>query len=137
MQDGAIGKFPGQQCAAGWEQTSSGSCMWFSNYTFIPGPPTLPPDMRTFQDMYIEGWGNIDFTATNPWRAPGTAAVFSPCGVAGGNPAGCPVGGPEGECPGGGFGYGPPAEEVEWEGVQTTDWVRGGRAEVGWGIIAK
>ena len=38
--------------------------------------------------------------------------MFSPCGVAGGNPDGCPVGGPPGECPGGGFGYGPAAENV-------------------------
>ena len=43
--------------------------------------------------------------------------MFSPCGVAGGNPYGCPVG--EGnvgdECPGGGFAYGPRAEDMAFE----------------------
>ena len=58
---------PGLQCAAG----NPGACMWFTNYTFIPGYPTLPDDMRTFQDMYIEGMGNYDWTTKNPWRAPG------------------------------------------------------------------
>ena len=33
--------------------------------------------------------------------------MFSPCGVAGGNPFGCPVGDPElHDCPGGGFSNG-------------------------------
>ena len=73
---------------------------------------------------------------THPWRHPGSAPVFSPCGVAGGNPDGCPVGGPEGECPGGGFGYGPRAEDIGWEDIVTTEWTAGGVAEVGWGIIA-
>ena len=46
------------------------------------------------------------------------------------------MGGPEGECPGGGFGYGPRAEDLAWEDVVTTEWRAGGLAEVGWGIIA-
>ena len=51
--------------------------------------------------------------------------MFSPCGVAGGNPDGCPVGGPPGECPGGGFGYGPAAENVTFNDVVTTRWSLG------------
>merc|ERR1711872_381319 len=131
-QGGYIGMTPGLQCAAG----NPGACMWFTNYTFIPGYPSSPDDMRTFQDMYIEGMGNYDWTTKNPWRAPGTAPLYSPCGVAGGNPDGSPVGGPEGDCPGGGFGYGPAAEFVEFPGVVTTEWKLGGTGEVGWGIIA-
>jgi len=62
--------------------------------------------------------------------------VFSPCGVAGGNPDGCPVGGPPGECPGGGFGYGPAAENVTFKDVVNTRWSLGSVATVGWGIMA-
>ena len=62
--------------------------------------------------------------------------MFSPCGVAGGNPHGCPVGGPPGECPGGGFGYGPAAENVSFPGAQSTVWRAGGVEKVGWGITA-
>merc|ERR1719228_38811 len=96
---GEVGITPGMQCAF------NAPCMWFSNYTFISGPPTLPEDMRSFQDMYIEGLGNYDWTKTNPWRSPGSATLYSPCGVGGGNPDGCPVGGPEGDCVGGGYSY--------------------------------
>jgi len=133
-QGGWVGLTPGGQCRAAGLGVAS--CMWFTNFTFIPGQPTLPDEMRTFQDMYIEGMGNYDWTKTNPWRAPGSAPVYSPCGVAGGNPDGCPVGGDEGDCPGGGFGYGPAAEDVLFEDVVTTEWKLGGTAEVGWGIIA-
>merc|ERR1711936_628815 len=109
---GEVGITPGMQCAV------NAPCMWFSNYTFISGPPTLPEDMRSFQDMYIEGLGNCDWTKTNPWRSPGSATLYSPCGVGGGNPDGCA------------------AEDVEWPEAVTTEWKLGGTAEVGWGIIA-
>ena len=62
--------------------------------------------------------------------------MFSPCGVAGGNPEGCPIGGPPGECPGGGFGYGPAAENVTFNDVVTTKWSLGSVATVGWGLMA-
>merc|ERR1711872_284396 len=80
-QGGWVGLTPGGQCRAAGLGVAS--CMWFTNFTFIPGQPTLPDEMRTFQDMYIEGMGNYDWTKTNPWRAPGFAPVYSPCGVAG------------------------------------------------------
>jgi len=113
----------------------AGGCMWFTNQTFISGEPTLPEELRTYQDMEINGM-KFDFTKRNPWRHPGSAPVFSPCGVAGGNPDGCPVGGPPGECPGGGFGYGPAAENVTFKDVVTTRWSLGSVATVGWGIMA-
>merc|ERR1719232_1928334 len=104
--------------------------------------PRVPPsmwrrDMRSWTDIVIGGF-HVDYTKTNPWRASGSAPIYSPCGVAGGNPEGCPVG--EGEigdnCPGGGFAYGPDAVNVDFQDVQTTEWRAGGVAEVGWGIVA-
>merc|ERR1711976_666064 len=112
---GAIGMSPGGQCA-------TEACMWFNNFTFISGEPTLPDDMRTFQDMNINGF-MYDFTKTHPWRHPGSAPIFSPCGVGGGNPNGCPAGeGQTGDnCPGGGYAYGPAAEDVEFQDVVETE----------------
>ena len=145
---------PSGQCAAGYEGAGVGACSWFTNYTFISGEPTLPEEMRSWTDIVIGGF-HVDYTKTNPWRAPGSAPIYSPCGVAGGNPQGCPVG--EGEigdnCPGGGFAYGPDAVNVDFQvgykqqilknfiqlnlqDVQTTEWRAGGVAEVGWGIVA-
>jgi len=136
--DAEIGITSGQQCLADGGVVAN--CMWFTNYTFIEHAPTLPDEFRTYQDIYIEGAGYWDIYKEMPWRSPGTAPVFSPCGVAGGNPDGCPSGsmnnGEYQDCPGGGFGFGPSAEDVEFPRAVTTDWVRGQRAEVGWGIIA-
>ena len=56
--------------------------MWFTNFTFAHGGP--------------ERWGN------EPWKAPGTAPLYSPCGIEGGNPLGCPVG-EDGQCGAGGW----------------------------------
>ena len=63
--------------------------MWFTNYTFIEGEPTLPDYMVTFQDIHYGPW-DIDAYKTHPWKHPGSAPVFSPCGILGGNPNGCP-----------------------------------------------
>ena len=51
--------------------------------------------MRTY-DGYIPEY-DVDVYEHNPWRSPGSAPIFSPCGVAGGNPNGCPEGGPHPE----------------------------------------
>ena len=51
---------------------------WFTNHTYIPGEATIPEDM-----LGPGGHGK------NPWYAPGTAPVHSPCGTYGGNPHGC------------------------------------------------
>ena len=45
----------------------------------------------------MKTFGNIEegldaYIARNPWNAPGSAPVHSGCGVAGGNPNGCPEG---------------------------------------------
>ena len=126
---------PGGQCYDGL-QTGPGACMWFNNYTFITGQPTLPDHMRTYQDVYYGAYP-FDWTKSNPWRHPGSAPIFSPCGVAGGNPWGCPIGSDnDGVCPGGGFAHGSHAEYVQFQDVVETEWRAGGVAEVGWGIIA-
>ena len=41
--------------------------------------PSLDPALRTYQDAASGDW-----TWRNPWRSPGHAPVFSPCGLAGG-----------------------------------------------------
>ena len=66
----------------------------------------------------------------NPWMAPGSAPVHSACGIAGGNPYGCPEGKPMEagqDCGGeykGGFSYGPRAEDFDFKDVYETLWVR-------------
>ena len=44
--------------------------------------------MRTWANTTPE---SEEHTARHPWKAPGSAPVFAACGVAGGNPLGCPV----------------------------------------------
>merc|ERR1712126_42964 len=107
-----IGMLSGMQCSSGYsiEDLPAGpgagsSCFWFTNDTLIPHSPTLDDSLRTYRDVYVPGFGPVDISARNPWRAPGSAAVFSPCGNAGGNPDGCPIGSERSEgfdCPGGG-----------------------------------
>ena len=65
--------------------------------------------------------------------------MYSGCGVAGGNPFGCPLDagpGEGGNCPGGGYGYGPRAEDFPFRNIVTTNWRVGEIVEVGWGITA-
>lgn len=70
-----------------------GECMWFSQPTSIPGAPTLPHEMRSYNTGTRTGESN-DWSATMPWRAPGTASVQgSGCGVMGGNKVPLPNGG--------------------------------------------
>ena len=59
----------------------------FTNYTFIPGQPTLPDDMYDWSQ-----WDNPQEIkdAKHPWSSPGSAPVFGGgCGAAGGSPLGC------------------------------------------------
>lgn len=83
-----------------------------------------------------------DTTKRNPWRAPGTAVIQSPCGVFGGNFNGCPGAGdnpeffPFGDCPGGGSSYGPKAETINFPNVAFTPWQAGSTVEVGWSVSA-
>ena len=134
-----IGMTSMRQCDPGYDIPKEdlggfgGACMWFSNYTFIPGNPTLPKNMRTYKDWYIYDW-----TAKHPWRAPGSAPIFSPCGAAGGNPKGCEGGDEKGKCPGGGYPHGPLAEDYykHLKNVPVTEWSIGATVEVAWAITA-
>jgi len=148
--NGKIGWGDARPCRAGYKLNITGAkigaaCMWFTNNTFIPGKETLPREMRTYHDGcnqtahgYDPPSGSPDIYARNPWRSPGAAPIFSPCGVAGGNPHGCPVGAPPGTgwCPGYGYSYGPNAEHLRFPGVVTTYWTIGSSAEVAWAMSA-
>ena len=155
------------------------ACMWFTNFSFITGEPTLDQSLWTYSKIFPlkepkfnphelnYGHGSCqhqpknsfmkltkqnnppilsneipplgDYFWNHPWRSPGSAPVHTPCGVLGGNPAGCPADAPYGEgnnCPGGGFGYGPRAEDYPFIDVVTTRWKVGSAVEVGWGINA-
>ena len=127
--------------------------MWFSNWTLIPEDQeaTLDPLFFTVPDFHGDAWSIWDRVnclaieglhydvckawypinpARNPWMAPGTAPVFSPCGWGGGNPEGC-GGVPYGqECPGGGYSIGFDSRSVVWNDTVSTEWIRGSAAEV-------
>merc|ERR1712098_812361 len=147
-QGGAIGLTSGEHCTAGWQYHFGDgkdpfkvgvNCMWFTNWTFIPGEATLDQKFRTFANIqaFAANW-----TAKNPWMSPGSAQVFTPCGAAGGNPYGCPNGSEPSrgfDCGlpyGGAYAYGPKVEDVAFEDVVTTEWTAGQKALVGWGMIA-
>jgi hypothetical protein len=130
---------------------------WYTNYTFAnpgapgswtgpigKGTPTIPRSspLRTYQDWNFaanrpcaakDGAECVDWTANSPWRAPGTAPVWSPCGVDGGNPGGCPFGAkaPEG-CAGGGYAFGPDARNYSFPDVVKTTWKAGSVQRVAW-----
>lgn len=118
---------------------------WYTNYTMLPGDvkPTIPDQpaanesgsLRTYQNWNLHKIypqapdAPIDLYANHPWRAPGRAPIWSPCGVAGGNPDGCPRGNPTTHAPsgnpcnvaetcgcgGGGFARGPDAREFPFK----------------------
>ena len=162
--NGTIGLTPGGFMHGDYETAPN---MWFTNWTFIPGKPTLDPSLYSMPDFHgsaYEVWDKVHcFTSSgygdvcptwyptypdrNPWMAPGTAPLFSPCGIAGGNPLGIQgcdykttsdgkvVPGTE-FCTWGGYSFGPDARDLEWPDAVFTEWERGGTAEVGWAIKA-
>jgi len=115
-------------------QKNGNVLMWYSNKVNIPEDvePILPDYMRTWANSTPEIQEQI---ARHPWKAPGSAQIFSACGIGGGNPLGCPVGEPMGpgqDCEGGGWSYGPRAEDTEFEDIPITVWERGSAQEVAW-----
>ena len=113
--------------------------------TTIPGEPSQTDDewrthpMRTWFYHNAgdpQGWSADHYLRKNPWRAPGQAPVFSPCGISGGNPLGCPRGNPnQTQCDGGGWGHGPDARTLPGN-TKPTIWKQGSQVEAGWGIMA-
>ena len=74
----------------------------YTNYTYIPGEPTLPDEMY---DTDCSACKSIEETKErkHPWNAPGTAPTYgNGCGANGGNPNGCMLPGvddrPYGSC---------------------------------------
>ena len=100
---------------------------WFTNNTHIPGEQSLPDSML--------GEGGMA-GRNKPWFAPGTAPIQSPCGVYGGNPAGCRPGDDTemfGDCCGehcGGFSFGAAAELWDWPDAPVTEWSAGSVQQV-------
>ena len=113
----------------------SNGCEWYSNSTHIKGKPTIGEDspLRTYKPVpgcpMFKGMSSC--WNSTPWRAPGTADVFSPCGIEGGNPKGC---GPSHQCIEGGFEFGPDGRSL-LEGI-TTHYQVGSIIEVGFSIEA-
>jgi len=109
----------------------STACMWFSQPASIPGAPTVnEPHLRTY-NVDVRS-GPTDWSATMPWRAPGTAPVFgSGCGIAGGSYKPLPNGGAVSPSmpPQGTDGLLLPRKEP-------TVWRRGSEEEVAWAINA-
>ena len=63
---------------------------FYTNYTFIPGEPTLPDDMYYCGPDCSESQLEKSKAEKHPWTSPGSAPVFGEgCGVNGGNPYGC------------------------------------------------
>jgi hypothetical protein len=79
----------------------------------------------------------VDYLTRNPWRAPGRAPNFSPCGIDGGNPKGCLGNKDPSGCAGGGYGFGPDARTFDFPDVVTTDWAVGEKVEVAWYVPSK
>lgn len=112
------------------------AAQWYTNNTYIPArqPATITDDspLRTWHLCPQGGCGK------HPWRAPGTAPLYSPCGVDGGNLHGCPAGNTaKSGCAPGGYGNGPDARD--WYQGKTrpvTKWKAGSEQEIKWGILA-
>ena len=132
-------------------------CMWFADDTMIDGdvPETLADDspLRTYLDIPLhprdpaspchdpmtfqgaeectEALKNpaekFDMYHRHPWKHPGKAPVWSPCGIGGGNPRGCfDYEGKPKPCDAGAASHGPDARFFPFADVKTTVWKMGG-----------
>ena len=123
-------------------------CPADTNNTVIPGPPTIP-DHSPLRTMWF--WETVNGKLTkmvgsaadrasfgrHPWRAPGTAPTYRPCGYDGGNPLGCPPGNPNVDnCDGGGYGHGFDVRTLPVTEKSYTTWPLGSQQEVSWGFLA-
>ena len=142
----------GEAPPRGEENVTGCISQWYSNYTLILGNATIADssDLITYQALCRADartkCGEIsglicrevcESMRRNPWRAPGTARVFSPCGTDGGNPDGCPVGNPGGGgCVSGGYGHGPDARTLPAGTATPPMWPAGSVQEVSFGLTA-
>ena len=113
---------------------------WYTNFTFIPGNATVPDcsELITFQKL-CRSRDPLERAACasmrrNPWRAPGSASVASPCGIDGGNPDGCPAGNPgDSGCGAGGHGHGKDGRHLLGNSAPPL-WKAGSVVEVAFGV---
>ena len=54
------------------------SCMWFNNNTRVKKPTLFDSKLRTYAHNEYP-----PYVLYNPWRAPGSAPIYSSCGAAG------------------------------------------------------
>lgn len=103
-------------------------CVWYTSPSFVDRP-TLPNFGRTY-NLNVTG-GPLDWSASYPWRSPGSAPVRgSGCGIAGGNSVVLFNGGSS-----------PPGVPQGLDGVSLPSqrpvvWKRGSSVEVGWALTA-
>jgi len=129
------------------------SCMWYTQGTKIPGNATIPlndpartffhqPTAITDRPIKLQPL-NWHWVSKNPWSAPGTSPVDSPCGLMGGKVEKSTeaVKGLRKE---GHFvwwdpkdGYGDNSIEREFPNAVTTEWVEGSVVDAAWGISAQ
>jgi hypothetical protein len=142
-------------CVPGTRSNMNGqSCLWFSQGTSIGCPradnttqrtrgkslcaapttkPTLPRYAWSMNRWVTEG-SAADLYSQHPWRAPGSAPVVDPCGMAGGDPS-----------PGPGAAVfastqfaaqGSTGTAALKKGAPSASWSAGETVEVSWGIRA-
>eukprot|EP01006_Ploeotia_vitrea_P017617 TRINITY_DN48839_c0_g1_i1.p1 TRINITY_DN48839_c0_g1~~TRINITY_DN48839_c0_g1_i1.p1 ORF type:complete len:380 (-),score=25.13 TRINITY_DN48839_c0_g1_i1:1241-2380(-) len=105
-------------------------CLWFSQITTIPGPPTVNDAKYRSYNVHVSS-GPDDWSYKYPWRAPGSAPVRgSGCGVAGGsdvvlfNGGVSPPGVPQG------------TDGITLPAKEPTIWTAGSTVEVGFALTA-
>ena len=95
------------------------------------------PKLRTYNRQAAAG-SNADIYQHNPWRAPGFAPVYDPCGMASGGPVGSHDTGPAGEAKYANTSLAKEGDLGSRLPPQPTGvvWRRGGTATVKWSIRA-
>ena len=142
-----VGVYPGATCVPGCGMVIPGAkpvpgcqafCMWFSDATTLDASTntTLAEDspFRTYMDINLKPLypdnpqvpdAPIDIYTDHPWKHPGKAPVWSPCGIGGGDPRGCfdgsfppkPI-----PCPAGAVPNGPDARFFPFPDPKMTIW---------------
>jgi len=111
-------------------QPGCSGCVDFDKNTCTPMNPTLnDPELLTWQRGNRLGHG----TKHNPWRSPGFAPVFSPCGIAGGGATYHPS---NGALPPQGIPQGRDGKDMPELADVETIWPAGSVQEVAWAIHA-
>lgn len=59
----------------------------FDHCPDLPKPPGIDKKYWTMNQRDVEPGSHQDVFKFNPWRSPGNAPVYDPCGMAGGSPS--------------------------------------------------